>query len=244
MNPGLFIVGTPIGNLEDISKRTLDVLRSVNLILAEDTRHTRKLLNRYQIHGQLISCHKFNENSRVQLALNKIKAGNSVALVTNAGMPCISDPGARMITACRKQGIFISVIPGPSSVTTAIALCGFGGQRFLFEGFLSHKAVARKKRLAALRVLPYPIVLFESPYRCIKLLSDLKTIFDQREILLARELTKINEECLWGTASEIQDLLLARRKKDDKVRFIKGEIVIVIAPASKTELKHIGTKPT
>ena len=243
MKPGVIIVGTPIGNLEDISIRALDTLRAVNFIFAEDTRHTRKLLNRHRISGNLISCHQFNEASRVQLVLNKIKSGASVALVTNAGMPCVSDPGARIVAACRKHGISISVIPGPSSVTAAIALCGFDGGRFLFEGFLPRKAGARKRRLADLRVLPYPVILFESPYRCLRLLTELEAVFGQREFFVARELTKMNEECLWGTAPAIHDTFLSSKPLNSS-NAVKGELVIVIAPASKAELREVsGNNP-
>jgi len=241
MKPGVFIVGTPIGNLEDISKRAIDTLQSVDFILAEDTRHTRKLLNRYQIKGNLISCHQFNEAARVQLVLNKVESGASVALVTNAGMPAVSDPGARVVNACYKKGIFVSVIPGPSSVTTAIALCGFSSDRFLFGGFLSRKTGARKRHLAELRFLPYPVVLFESPRRCLQLLDELNEFFGQREIFIARELTKINEECLYGTACSLHDEL-SGREKHGSLRALRGEFVIVIAPASKSELREFKKK--
>lgn len=223
--------------MEDISRRAINTLRSVDFILAEDTRHTRKLLSRHGIHGNLTSCHQFNEAARTQQVLDKVKSGSSIALVTNAGMPGISDPGSRLVAACREQGISVSVIPGPSSVTSAVALSGFGGARFLFEGFLPRKTAARERRLTQLRALPYPVVLFESPYRCLRLLAEMKESFAQRTILMARELTKINEECLWGTASEIYELL-AQRGSQDSGRAVKGELVLVIAPASRAELRE------
>ena len=144
MKPGLYIIGTPIGNLEDISGRALKNLCGANIILAEDTRHTRILLDRYQIRVKLISCHQFNEASRGPVAIARIQAGQAVALVTNAGMPGVSDPGARIVTACRKAGLPVTIIPGPSSVTAAMALCGFIAGGFHCEGFLPRKEGAVK----------------------------------------------------------------------------------------------------
>ena len=141
--PGLYIVGTPIGNLGDITLRAIETLKSAHLIVAEDTRHTRHLLDRYEIRTPTISCHKFNEASRVELVLGKIREGQAVALVTDAGMPAVSDPGSRVVAACHDAGVPVIVIPGPSSVNAAVALSGFGGAGFFFEGFLSHKSAAR-----------------------------------------------------------------------------------------------------
>jgi 16S rRNA (cytidine1402-2'-O)-methyltransferase len=227
MQAGLYIIGTPIGNLEDISRRALAALQAVQLILAEDTRHSRHLLERYQIRTPLLSCHRFNEAARVQLVLTRIKAGAALGLVTNAGMPGISDPGARIAAACRKEGLPITVIPGPSAVTAAVALSGFGGGGFHCEGFLPRRAGARQRRLRELQLLRVPAVLFESPYRWLKLLDELGGICPARDMFVARELTKFNEECVWGSVAEL-------RAKFAGVR-IRGELVAVLAPAAKTE---------
>ncbi|MBI2437719.1 MAG: 16S rRNA (cytidine(1402)-2'-O)-methyltransferase [Lentisphaerae bacterium] len=230
MQPGLYLVGTPIGNLEDISARALSTLRGVGLILAEDTRHTRILLERYQIRAALISCHQHNEASRAALVLERIRAGEAVALVTNAGMPGVSDPGARIVRACRQAGIAVTVIPGASSVTAAVALCGFIAGGFHCEGFLPRKEGARKKKMQQLLAEPLPVVLMESPYRCLKVLSEWNEFAPERELFLARELTKLHEECLWGTVHDVYRQL-AERANAPGERAVRGEIVMVLAPA-------------
>lgn len=224
MNPGIYIVGTPIGNLEDISRRALDTLQAVQCILAEDTRHTRHLLQRYQIRTPLISCHRFNEAARVPWVLARVRSGAAIGLVTNAGMPGISDPGARIVAAGRQAGLRLTVIPGPSAATAAVSLSGFGGAGFHCEGFLPRKAGARRRRLEELRLLPVPVVLFESPYRCLALFDELHAICPERELCLARELTKAHEECMWGSAAELRARVAARR--------VRGELVVVLAAAS------------
>jgi 16S rRNA (cytidine1402-2'-O)-methyltransferase len=220
MDPGLYIVGTPIGNLEDVTARALQALRDVDAILAEDTRHTRKLLDRYEIHKPMVSYHKFNEAARVDQVLERIRDGAAFALVTDSGMPAVSDPGARIVEACHKAGIKVSVFPGPSAVTTAVALSGFAGAGFAFGGFLPHKPGPRKKRLAALLQGAMPVVLFESPYRILKLLGEIEEVAGACRIFVGRELTKHFEECLWGTAAEIRARFEGRA--------IKGEFVVVI----------------
>jgi len=280
MKPGLYIIGTPIGNLGDITLRASEVLQNVDVILAEDTRHTRILLERglncnqlciegrtpqnagqacglprFQ-HGEpvskerlgpaspsnlsyvstkrpsLISCHKFNEQSRVNFVLEQIRSGKSVALATNAGMPAVADPGARVVSACRRAGVYVTVIPGPSVVTAAVALSGFGGDGFICEGFLSRKKGRRAKKLAELKGMEMPAVIFESPYRLLALLDELNEIFQDREIFIGRELTKINEQCLWGTAAELKRIFCERDLKQGE-RIVKGELTLVIAPAER-----------
>ena len=232
MKPGLYIIGTPIGNLEDISGRALKNLCGANIILAEDTRHTRILLDRYQIRVKLISCHQFNEASRGPVAIARIQAGQAVALVTNAGMPGVSDPGARIVNACRKAGLPVTIIPGPSSVTAAMALCGFITGGFHCEGFLPRKEGARKKRIEQLRNEPVPVVMLESPYRCLKVLAELNILAPERDLFLARELTKLHEECLWGTVADIYRRL-TERHTGDVAPAVRGEIVMVLAPAGR-----------
>lgn len=221
--PGLYVVGTPIGNLDDISPRALDTLRRVSAILAEDTRHTRKLLSRYDIHTPLISCHKFNELRRADPVLEQIRAGAALALVSDSGMPGVSDPGARMVAACRRAECPIHAVPGPSAVTSAIALCGFGGAGFVFDGFLPHKSGARRRRLTELLKHDVPVALYESPYRAMKLLTELNELAPDRELFVGRELTKRYEESITGRPGDI----LAKFEG----RAIKGEWVVVIAPA-------------
>lgn len=229
MKPGLYLVGTPIGNLEDISARALTTLRGANVILAEDTRHTRILLERYQIRTVPISCHRLNEASRTALVLEHIRSGEAVALVTNAGMPGVSDPGSRIARACREAQLPLTVIPGPSSVTAALALCGFVAGGFHCEGFLPRKQGARKRRMEQLRDEPFPVVILESPYRCLKTLAEWNELMPEREMFLGRELTKLHEECLWGTVGDVYRQL-AERSSGPTPRTLKGEIVIVLAP--------------
>lgn len=240
MDAGLYIVGTPIGNLGDITLRAIETLKSANLIVAEDTRHTRHLLDRYEIRTPTMSCHKFNEASRVELILGKIRSGQSVAMVTDSGMPAVSDPGSRIVAACHDTGVPVTVVPGPSSVSSALALSGFGGSGFLFEGFLSHKSATRERRLAELANCDVPVVLFESPYRLLKLMGEVERILGTRPVFVAREMTKLFEEHLRGTAAEIAAAF--------ENRTVKGELVVVIAPAehgkpkahSSTDSNHFG----
>jgi 16S rRNA (cytidine1402-2'-O)-methyltransferase len=222
MTPGLYVVGTPIGNLDDLSKRAIETLGGVQAILTEDTRRTRILLDRFGLHTPTLSCHKFNEASRAEGVIDRLRRGESMALVTDAGMPGVSDPGSRLVAACRKAGIPVTCIPGPSSVTTAIALCGFNGAGFVFAGFTPRKSGALRKFLQQFAECPVPVVLFESPFRILKVLDEVESVLGARELFLGRELTKKFEETVWGTPSEIKRLF--------ENRTIKGEIVFVIAP--------------
>lgn len=223
LKPGLYVVGTPIGNLQDVTFRAVAVLKEVHAIAAEDTRETRKLLERYDIHAPMLSCHKFNEASRVEQVVERIRQGDAVALVTDSGMPAVSDPGSRMVAACRAAGLYVTVVPGPSAVTAAVALSGFGGHGFLFEGFLSHKSAARRKRLEELLKSQQPVVLFESPHRLLKLLEELQDLAPARQVFIGREMTKHFEDLMWGTASELAARFAGRA--------VRGELVVVIAPA-------------
>jgi 16S rRNA (cytidine1402-2'-O)-methyltransferase len=233
LKPGLYLIGTPIGHLADLTLRAIEILGGVDFILAEDTRHTRILLDRHQIKkANLISCHKFNEQSRGDFVLEQIQSGKAVALVTNAGMPAVADPGARIVRACRQAGLYVTVIPGPSAVTAALALSGFGGHGFVCAGFLPRKKGQRLKRLSRLKDLDMAAVIFESPFRCLALLDELKEVFADREIFLGRELTKINEQCLWGTAAEIKRFFCERDLKQGE-RAVKGELTFVIAPVGR-----------
>jgi 16S rRNA (cytidine1402-2'-O)-methyltransferase len=225
MDAGLYIVGTPIGNLNDISARALACLAEADVVLAEDTRHTRKLMSRHDLHTPLQSCHKFNEAQRIVQVLERIERGAAVALVTDSGMPCISDPGARVADACRDAGLSVEVVPGPSAVTTALALSGFAADRFVFEGFLPVKSGGRGRRLAELAEEPRTIVLFESPHRLLKLLQQLAEVMATREVFVAREMTKRFEEHLRGPPGDVLEAFAGRT--------VKGECVVVIAPAGR-----------
>jgi 16S rRNA (cytidine1402-2'-O)-methyltransferase len=222
MEPGLYIVGTPIGNLQDITLRALETLKSVDIILAEDTRVTRRLLDRHGIATPMLSYHKFNESQRLDEILSRIRAGQKLALVTDAGMPGVSDPGARVVTACRENGLRVWVIPGPSAVTSAVALSGMAAGGFIFAGFLPHKSGARKRRLAEVANGDLPVVLYESPYRLLKLMGEIEEVLGLRRVFVAREITKMFEEGLCGTPTEIRDSFAKRA--------VKGELVVVIEP--------------
>lgn len=229
MESGLYLVGTPIGHLQDITLRALETLRSVTLILAEDTRETRKLLDRHGISTPMLSYHKFNEAARVEEILNRLRGGTAIALVTDAGMPGVSDPGARVVSACREAGLPVRVVPGPSAVTSAVALAGFASGGFLFGGFLPPKPGPRRRRLAELARSDLPLVLFESPYRLLRLIQDVQDILGPRRVVIARELTKHFEEVIEGTPKEI----LASFSK----RAVKGELVVVIQPDKNAEIQ-------
>lgn len=225
MKPGLYIVGTPIGNLQDITLRALEALRSADLIVAEDTRRTRKLLARHGIAGALTSCHRFNEAARSGDIIARIRAGAVVALVSDSGMPGVSDPGARIVAACRRMGLVVTCLPGPSAVTTAMALCGFGGSPFSFGGFLPRKPGARRRRLEDLLGRDEPVVLFESPHRLLGTLEEIEQVAGARPVFVGRELTKQFEETRTGTPAELRAAFGGRA--------VKGEIVLVVAPAAQ-----------
>lgn len=226
MEPGLYLVGTPIGNLDDITLRAVKVLGEADAVLAEDTRHTRKLFARHNLHTPLLSCHKFNEASRVEAVVRRIaEEGAAIALVSNAGMPAVSDPGARIVTACSKAGLPVKVVPGPSAVSSAVALSGLGDAGFHFEGFLSHKGAARRRRLGELAEVPVPVVVFESPHRLLKLVDEVEDVLGERTVFVAREMTKRFEEVISGTPQQLRDRFAGRA--------VKGEIVVVLAPAPK-----------
>lgn len=222
--PGLYLVGTPIGNLEDITLRALRILRDATHILAEDTRHTRRLLDRYGLSTPMISCHKFNERARIEEILRRIQAGEALALVTDAGMPGLSDPGARAAAAVREANLLVTVIPGPTALTAAIALCGASqGRGFLFDGFLDHKTAARRRRLNQLADFPAPVVLYESTHRILKLLNEVEEeLGPERQLFIARELTKKFEETLSGTPAELRTHFATHS--------LKGEFVVILLP--------------
>ena len=220
----LYVVSTPIGNLGDITLRALDVLKSVDVIAAEDTRHSGMLLKRFEIKKPLLSYHEHNEAMRAAQLVERLAAGEDVALITDAGTPALSDPGARLIRECIKRELPFSVIPGPSSILTALVGSGFSTEKFCFRGFLPIKSGQRERELRAAVDREETIIFFESPYRLVKTLAACIDIVPDRQLCIARELTKKFEEFQRGTASE----LLAHYQAHP----LKGEIVLMIAGRS------------
>lgn len=216
----LYIVPTPIGNLEDITLRAIRILKEVDIILAEDTRKTGILLKHLNISGKLQSHHQFNEHKTTERIISVISAGQSIALVSDAGTPAISDPGYLLIRECLRNGIKVECLPGATAFVPALVNSGLPADRFIFEGFLPHKK-GRKSKLEQLAEFPYTMIFYESPFRLLKSLEAFAEYFgEERKAAVARELSKIYEETIRGTLSE----LICHYK--DKT--IKGEIVIVV----------------
>lgn len=221
----LYIVATPIGNLEDISQRALTVLRRARLIVAEDTRHSQRLLQHYGIQAELKSLHDHNERQRVPEVIARLLAGDNVALISDAGTPLLSDPGYVLVKTAADQGIVVSPVPGPSAITAALSAAGLPVQRFTFAGFLPPKQGARRAALEELRRESGVAVLFESTHRILELLEDICAVLGSaRGLVLARELTKLHETFLRGSAGEI----LSRLQNDPDQR--RGEFVVLLAP--------------
>jgi len=235
--PGkLYVVATPIGNLEDVSPRALRVLREVDLIAAEDTRHTGHLLTRFEIRKPLVSYHQFSEAKRTAEFLEKFEQGQSIALVSDAGMPGVSDPGERLIRAVVAAGVAIEVIPGPSAPLLALAGSGFPMVPFYFGGFLPVKGGQRRKELLAAGARECTSIYFESPYRIKRMLEDAVSEIPRARLCVARELTKKFEEYRRGTAAE----LLAHFTVHEP----RGEFCLVIAPENTNNKTNEATEPT
>lgn len=225
---GLYVVGTPIGNLEDITLRALKVLGRVSAVYAEDTRHTRVLLERYGIDKPLVSCHQFNERARLDELLERVRRGEAVALVSDAGMPGISDPGGLAAATVRRAGLPVRAVPGPTAVATAVAMSGAkGGGGYWFEGFLDNRTAARRRRLKELSALGAPVVFYESTHRILKLLDEVEEeLGAERRLLVGRELTKAHEEWLEGTPGELRAHYASGHSH-------KGEFTVVLYPEGK-----------
>jgi 16S rRNA (cytidine1402-2'-O)-methyltransferase len=221
----LYIVATPIGNLSDISPRALETLRAVDLIACEDTRHTVKLLNHFGIQKPLVSYHDFNEEKMAADLGLRIQESLKVALVSDAGTPGISDPGYRLVRFCRENGLEVIAIPGANAAITALAASGLPSDEFFFAGFLPSKKNARREKLEALRSLRSTLVFYEAPHRIEEVLADMEETLSDREACVARELTKVYEEWLFGKLSEIRPRVKAL-----------GEFVVVVAG-------HVGEDP-
>ncbi|MFK7994148.1 MAG: 16S rRNA (cytidine(1402)-2'-O)-methyltransferase [Granulosicoccus sp.] len=226
----LYIVATPIGNRDDISVRAIEVLDSVNRIYAEDTRHSLPLLRHHGIDTPVVAFHEHNEQAQVDAVLAYLLSGHSAALISDAGTPLISDPGFRLVRACQQAGIKVSPVPGASALTAALSVCGLPTDRFQFVGFTPHKRTARKSWLQALANLSHTLVLYESPHRIVECLNDISDVFGpERELCVARELTKRFETILSGSANDIVAVMA------DDTNQQKGEFVIVIAGKPVTD---------
>lgn len=224
MSGMLFVVATPIGNLADASARSLEVLRSADLVACEDTRTTRTLLARYGIATPTVALHQHNERAASSKLLNLLKEGKNLALVSDAGTPGLSDPGALLVEAAHRAGIKVSPVPGPSAAAAAFSAAGFAADRFLFAGFLPASAAARRRALETLEV-DCPLVLYEAPHRVVETVQDLGARFGpEREIVIGRELTKKFEEVARMKLGEARAWLLANSER------IQGEFALVLAP--------------
>lgn len=229
MDPALYIVSTPIGNLKDITLRAIETLKDVDFVLCEDTRVTSVLLNHFEIRKELVSFNAQSESPKLNYALERIERGESCALVSDAGTPAISDPGVRLISAAIKRGVKVEAVPGVTALITALTLSGLPTDSFVFEGFLPQKK-GRQKKLKQLSEEERTIILYESTYRIEKLLEELNEYMPERFVVVTRELTKKFEEVWRGRPGELLSEL--------KTKVTKGEFVVVIAPLDwKVELK-------
>lgn len=228
MSGSLYVVATPIGNLEDMTYRAVRILGEVALIAAEDTRHSRKLLEHYAISTPLISYHEHNERQRSEQLLERLLAGESLALISDAGTPCIADPGYRLVALCRERGVMVVAVPGPSALVAALSIAGLPTDGFRFLGFFPAKSHARKQLLEKLIDEQQTCVCYETPHRLLNCLQDIVEICgSERKIAVARELTKRHEELFNGSAAEALEHFSATP--------VKGEIVLLLGPAEKTE---------
>ena len=231
----LYIVGTPIGNLGDMSPRAVDTLASVDFIAAEDTRVSLKLLNHFEIKKPLISYFEHNRREKGEIIVSRILAGESCALVTDAGMPAVSDPGEDLVDLCHERGVTVNVVPGPSAFVSAIALSGLPVSRFTFEGFLSMNKVSRREHLEDIRNEKRTLVFYEAPHKLLATLKDLYRALGDRRIALVREITKIHEEVVRTTLSEAVEKYEAEAPKGEFVLVIEGRSYEEIDEENKQE---------
>jgi 16S rRNA (cytidine1402-2'-O)-methyltransferase len=226
--PGiLYIVSTPLGNLEDITVRALRVLKEVDLVAAETVEHTRNFCRHYGIATKLTSFNQHNQRTKGPELIEELESGRSVALVTNAGTPAISDPGVFLVASALKEGIRVSPVPGPSAVTAALSASGMRADTFLFCGFLSHRSGKRKKELETLKSLPHTLVFFEAPHRLKETLEDLREVLGDRAMVLHKEMTKLFEGTVEGPVGSVLN-----RLSEEEVR---GEYTLVVAGCEKKE---------
>lgn len=234
MSGKLYIVGTPIGNLGDLSPRAVQTLNDVDFIAAEDTRVTLKLLNHFGIRTPQVSYHEHNKSGKGQYIADRITAGESCAVVTDAGMPAISDPGEDLVRLCRERGIEVVTVPGPSAVITALALSGMPCRRFSFEGFLSANKSERREQLESLRAEKRTMVFYEAPHKLLTTLTDMEKAFGDRRIAVVRELTKIHESCTDTTVSQAVAYYSDNQPK--------GEYVLIVSGAQDEECEALSVE--
>ncbi|MBR0497163.1 MAG: 16S rRNA (cytidine(1402)-2'-O)-methyltransferase [Treponema sp.] len=227
----LYVVGTPIGNLGDITFRAIETFKSVDVVAAEDTRHTLQLLNHFEIKKPLISCRSQNEESASQKIIKLLDEGQTVAYASDAGTPGVSDPGAVLAGLARRAGHKVVPIPGPSAFASLVSVAGAGGKTLVFEGFLSPKPGRRRARLRELLLTGDAVVLYESPFRIVKLLTDVADIDKSRRIVVGRELTKLHEEIIEGAAEEVRDEFASRDK-------VLGEFAVFISGVKNVQLSE------
>lgn len=218
----LYVVATPIGNLQDITLRALDVLKSVDLVAAEDTRKTARMLAHFGLTAALISYHDYNEAARTPQLMGRLQQGASIALVTNAGTPGVSDPGYRLVTAAAEAGLRVVPVPGVAAAAAALSVSGLATDAFVFEGFLSKKSGRRLRQIRALASETRTVILYESPQRIAALIEELIAAFGDRRAMLAREMTKLHEEFIRGRLSEVLAALRSRTE-------VKGECTLLVA---------------
>jgi len=217
----LYTISTPIGNLSDFSFRAIEILNEIDYLICEDTRVTKKLLNHYKIKSTLLPYNVFNENKLTDKYIKYLTDGKNMGIVSDAGTPCISDPGYKLVNNCRQLNIEVISIPGPSSLISALSISGLPTDSFYFEGFLPKKK-GRKTKFEFLSSIPSTVVLFESPYRLVKTVNDILFFMGNRQICICKELTKVYEEVMFGCVADILKLL-------SKIDKLKGEYVIIIA---------------
>lgn len=222
MSGTLYVIATPLGNLDDLPPRAAECLRRVHWVACEDTRRTARLLARFDIETPALSCHRFNERARLDPVLDRLQSGQDVALVSDGGTPGIADPGALLVRAAAEAGIRVCPVPGPTAAATLLSASGLAADRYVFEGFLPHRAGERRRRLRELRGEARTLVLFETPHRIRATLEDLDRIFGDRPMVLGRELTKLHETILRGSPAEIAAAIGSQ---------VKGEITLAIAGA-------------
>ncbi len=230
----LYVVATPIGNLGDLSHRAIEVLQAVTIIAAEDTRHTRRLLQQFEIDTDCLSLHEHNERKVAGALLARLQQGETIALVSDAGTPLLSDPGYHLVHEATAVGLRVIPVPGPSAIMAALSAAGLPTDRFCFEGFLPNKTAARRTRLETLRPATVTLVFFEAPHRILATLADMRDIFGaDRQVVLARELTKTFETFLRGTLAEMYQLVAADHNQQ------KGEIVLLLQGATPIDRNQI-----
>lgn len=223
----LFVVGTPIGNLGDITLRALEILKGVDVIITENKKRTLKLLNFYGIKRHLISINSYNEEKKIDSILRLLKEGKDCALLSSAGTPGISDPGRILVCSCLKDGVEVKSLPGPSAVNAGISISGISSERFLFYGFLPQKKSRKKNVLKELSQCPYAIVFFESPRKLLETLEMMNLHFCERRVIVLKEMTKIHEKIIGGTFEEIKERLKAEK--------ISGEYTIILDKKERKE---------